>query len=617
MGIRKHLKAALGFLAVGSVAFAGAANAAGNNELYVEQHAKDSATVEAPASYKDMSNVDTEHGRAVQYNTSDSNPNKAYIKQGEDSAKTKEATLKFVQIGEGNQVGDANDKPLLMKAQDHKAELTIIQAKDQNHDSSDAVTGNKIVSDSLNSGTQLTIEATSGDNTVTIKQKTDNNEIDVGYIKGGSVNLDVTQEGGNTNKIKFTDLEASSTLDLTIEQNGGTNKLYFGSYDGQTDASASQKVNVGSLTGGITQSGDSNVAQFYNVDASAASVSLNNYDKSGNLSQDGNDYLNVNNLKVDGASAELDITQGADTNTITIGDIASGSPTDQVHIGQSLTFKANQSNYADITLLSVDISGEANFDIQQSGGSASKHNTVKLQNVTVNGDVSKFNVTQENGGGNNVLLGGAGNSLKLGSLSAEITQDGQDNDVEILDGSVDGAVTAKISQTGTDNVFKIGEVDIKGDLTIKGYSSDTLEMTGDDNTVNFKNLSSGGDTTIAMTIVKNNDGGNEFIAKNVSAGTTNTIKLNISGDDNKIKGATGSSVHTLTMDDAGLVMEAGSGSNDFDMNITGDDNKIGIYQVASASNELKAVIQGRKQQRGLRLSKQRQRKQPRRHQDYI
>ena len=575
MGVRKHLKATLGLLAFGGVAFAGAAHAAnGKGEIYVKQHAKTSATVEAPDSYNQVSTVTvngTTEGRAVQINTDNKAPNKAYIAQGESNAQVDKATIKLAQIGKGNQVGDDKDNPLVMKATGHNATLTIVQAKEENNNSNasnDAVTGNKVVSDDLAS-TKLTIEATKGNNTVTIKQKSDGNKVYVGQVKGGSVDLTITQKGtsneDNGGIIRFTKLTANNAIDLNLTQNGDKNKMLFGSYDGQDDASLSQEVSVNSISGGIDQEGNDNLVQMFKVDASSADVTLKNYDGSADLSQDGSDVIKLNNVKVEGATADFYVTQGSGTNTIVMGDInSSGEAEKLVKFGESVTFKANQSDYADIKILNSTFTDNANFDIQQSGGSSTDHNQVAIENTTVRGTTDVTIVQNENGN-NRVFVG---------------------TDVQSFE--VDGNVTAKITQSGKDNLFQIVSGTVGSDLTVKGYSDDTLTMDGDDNAVVFANLSSGSDTTVAMDISGDD---NQFLA-DVNAGTTNSIKMNISGNSNTFYGASADSNDNVTQNaGSNLIMHAG-GKNDFDVQITGDSNQIGLEQVASADNTFHAVING-------------------------
>ncbi len=585
MSIRRHLKATLGLLAVGGVAFAGAAHADnGKGEIYIEQHATESATVKAPDEYNQVETTSvtgTTEGKAVQINTDDTAPNKAYIKQGTESSKVKKATVELAQIGKNNKVGDDETHKLTMTATGD-ATLKVIQAKEQNNNANavnDAVTGNEVVSDNLAS-TKLSIAATNGDNTVTIHQKSDGNKIYVGDIKGGSVNLTITQEGTSAadkgGVIHFTKLQATDAIDLKLTQNGDSNKMYFGSYDGQSDSNLSQEVNVNSISGGIDQKGDENLVQMFKVEASSADVYLKNYNDSGDLSQDGSDGIYLNNVEVDGSTAKFQVTQGSDANTITIGDIdSSGAPADLVKFGSSVTFKADQSNYGDITLLNSTFTGEATFDIQQSGGANNKHNLVEFQNVTVSG-TTDFTAVQEKNGGNQILFGTDTQSV-----------------------SISKNLTAKITQSGEDNHFKIDYGTVKGNLTIEGYSDDTLNMSGTDNTVEFAHLDSGtdsatADTTIAMDI---SGDGNVMLA-DIEADGSNTIKMNINGSNNLLYGATKSNGNVSMSQGTQLVMKAG-GNNDFDVQITGDGNHIGLHQEASGDNVFHAVISGSNNEIGV------------------
>ena len=562
MGVRKLLKTSLALLAVGGVSYAGLANAATQDELVVEQHYSGEAKV---------AKSEKESDKKFEQKSAKDSPNKAYVIEA-----GKNTYLYGFQHDGNNQIG-ANNAKLVFKTADKSdysefekdskgtVKVTIKQSGGDN----------KFVKETLSDAPagSPSVISNNGDITVSLSQD-GKDETYLGLVKstkdGASITINLSQDDG-VNKTHFSKIEADGSISINMWQHGGGNEAYFGSDSTGVDST------------GVDVGGDLSV-HAYNDDSKA-------------MEQNGSDKLIVNRL-VTGANADLGITQTGTEGTIEIKNVNSAS---------AFTLNADQEGNKDTITLGVDDS------------TAFK---------STSGDIT-LDITQKGDGTNSVVIANS-QEVSVGSADITITQDNDKasgaNKVIIDDLTVDGKLTAKINMDnngdGT-NVFQILGGSVDGDLTVKGYSDDTLDIVGTSNTVTFKDVDSEKDATLAMDI--SGDENKVIVEKidNTKDSETLSFKTSITGDKNlirvdKIEGqgvdadifihgnnnkivaldnpSSISGVDNLKFDaDEGLTQIASAGAAKMDIDIgTSDkaasDNQIALYQEADQTATFKLSI---------------------------
>ena len=203
-----------------------------------------------------------------------------------------------------------------------------------------------------------------------------------------------------------------------------------------------------------------------------------------------------------------------------------------------------------------------------------------------------------------------GNSIYIlqsgASLDLDVTQDGQNNEIEGLSGSGSAIVygsntTATFTQTGDSNQIRIwsdSSSNKKTDITQTGDNNISLgDNHGQDNTIitnvtgdnnyTFNEIGNGGDTDNTITTTVNGDsnnviaevqdGDNNVIDVQVQSQDSNIVRVYVDGDNNNVKAWQGKH-------EAGNIDTDETGDNDIYWYITGDSNTVASYQTDDNSN---------------------------------
>ena len=202
---------------------------------------------------------------------------------------------------------------------------------------------------------------------------------------------------------------------------------------------------------------------------------------------------------------------------------------------------------------------------------------------------------------NSIYITQSGSNLDL-----DITQDGQNNEIEGLYGSGAAVVygndsTATFTQTGDSNQIRIwsdSSSNKKTDITQTGDNNISLgDNHGQDNTIitnvtgdnnyTFDEIGNGGDTDNTITTTVNGDsnnviaevqdGDNNVIDVQVQSQDSNIVRVYVDGDNNNVKAWQGKHEN-------GTVDVNETGDNDIYWYITGNSNTVASYQTDDNNN---------------------------------
>jgi len=202
---------------------------------------------------------------------------------------------------------------------------------------------------------------------------------------------------------------------------------------------------------------------------------------------------------------------------------------------------------------------------------------------------------------NSIYITQSGSNLDL-----DVTQDGQNNEIEGLYGSGAAVVygndsTATFTQTGDSNQIRIWSdysSNKKTDITQTGDNNISLgDNHGQDNTIitnvtgdnnyTFDEIGNGGDTGNTITTTVNGDsnnviaevqdGDNNVIDVQVQSQDNNIVRVYVDGDNNNVKAWQGKH-------EAGNIDNDETGDNDIYWYITGNSNTVASYQTDDNSN---------------------------------
>ena len=593
MSIRRHLKATLGLLAVGSVAFAGAAHA-DNSVVDVQQNASGKAQF-----------VKQKDGTEQFEIGGDSNV--LLVKQT-----GKDVTLEGSMTGGNNNVGNianGSKEYLKMTAKDSSNDYDIDFKLNQ--DGSDAinVTSVNLTSQDGSGSKKGEIDA-AGNINLTVTQNAGANTINVGYVKSAAAMTgNVTQQDGATLNLKYVET-TSGNMDFTVNQSGGaSNRITLG------DDIA--PVKAGSLEAKITQqTGDSNAVNLYDFNV-GGKLTIKGYSDD-TLTQDGGSNTVLMHDVDSAADTEIAIDQSNNSNQIHVDKIDASAG--------AITFKVNQENggnvvdVANLTSDSADVSADinqtgggdsfkvdtqvkANDDVTISATQSGSSDSVELDTVTSNSGKAQLTFTQS----------GSSDTVSMDTVTAEkdvtmnITQSAASDKVDIKTvTSSDDAVDITVDQSSSNSEFIIAdEVSAKNKVTI-----DVTQENGDSNKLKVNDVKSTNgavDFEVVMSGSNNSMGGIDVgsdangLAANYDAGLVQeagdnaTLKAHIYGDQNTVAlkqvagttadfyldiGSSGSTVNNNEVD----VYQNASTSAYADIDITGSNNTLKLYQTSSGAN---------------------------------
>lgn len=543
MGIRKHLKATLGLLAVGSVAFAGAAHA-------------DSSTVDVQQNASGKAQFVKQKDGSEQFEIGGDN-NVLLIQQT-----GKDVTLEGSMTGGNNNVGNivnGTKEYLKMTANDGSNDYNIDFNLHQDGSDHINVTSVNLTSEDGGGSKKGEIDA-AGDINLTVTQNAGANTINVGYVKSAAAMTgSVTQQDGGTLNLNYVET-TSGDMNFTVNQSGGAyNKITLG------DDIA--PVKAGSLEAKITQqTGDSNVVNLY-------------------------DFNVGGKLTVEGYSDDT-LTQDGGSNTVLIHDVDSANDTtmaidqsgdsNQIHVDKidasagAISFKANQengSNVIDIANLTSD-AADVSADINQTGGSDS----FKVDTIVEANDNVAISATQS----------GSSDSVELGTVTSDsgkaqltFTQSGSSDTVNMNTVTAEKDVTMNITQSAASDKVDLNKVSSSDDavsITVDQSSSNSEFIVADE--ISAKNA-------VTINVTQENGDSNKFKVNDIKS-TNGAVDLAVlmNGSNNSIGGIdVGADANSLAADyDAGLVQEAGDDAT-LHANIYGTENTVALKQVAGTTAE--------------------------------
>ena len=539
MGIRRHLKATLGLLAVGGVAFAGAA------------HADENAAV---------INQDQVGGKAYHEVTQKGSKNLLYLTQkttdeGADGSITveqhgdnnvigiKASDAETIQSKDGSEFRDAADAQKIGMTVSGKTGSTV----EITQGTSDATVSNdKVVVDENHEidGQAIEsalIEADGGNANVTITQSSSNNTIAVGTVKANSgVTLKLTQQDGENNEVYLTNVKTTSgdaSITLTQQGTSGSNKAYFGSAGEKTDGTAttySGAVSAGSISVNLTQDGGA-LFQAANVEV-ANELTIQGYSTT-TLEQGNGDKVELNYVKSDNA-AEFDITQDGSENKLILGSV--GNEDSKVSSGGTMTIKANQKSGSVINMQNVSSGSTMSITTDQTDSS------INMTDVTVDGSL-----TMKGYNAGNVLDQNKGKislktvTVEVGDAEFDIDQYGKNNsDAQITLNNVtvtgytdnnnnsQGGLTVEIRQGDSDS--KVTSASVTFGHDVFGSLTADIQQDGNYNTVQVNNTSVG--KAADITIVQNNSDATDSAEVNLvqigngSIGTGDSYDVSVDGN---------------------------------------------------------------------------------------
>lgn len=590
MGIRKHLKATLGLLAVGSVAFAGAAHA-DNSTVDVQQKASGKALFVKQKGTTDQFEIG-------------GNDNVLLIKQTGNNV-----TLEGYMTGGNNNVGNIvnNEKKYLeMTANDGSNDHDIDFVLHQDGSDQINVTSVNLVGGGSEEGK---IKA-ANDISLTVEQKAGANKINVGYVKSaGTMTGNVTQQDGGTLNLNYVET-TSGNMDFTVNQSGGANNTI-------TLGDDIAPVEAGILNAKITQqAGDSNKAKLYEFEV-GGTLTIEGYSDD-TLTQDGGSNTVLVHDVESAGDTTVGIDQSGNSNRVHVDKINASAGT--------ISFKANQENdnnaidianltsdAADVTAdinqtggsdtFKVDTRVEANDNVAISASQSGSSDTVELDTVTSNSGKAQLTFTQS----------GSSDSVTMDTVTAEkdvtmnVTQSAASDTVDIkkVSSSAD-AVDITVDQSSSNSEFIVAEeisaknkVDINvtqenGDLnklkvndvkSTNGAVSFTVVMNGSNNSMggivvgdDANGLAADYDSGLVQeaendaTLTANIYGERNTVALKQIAGTDATFTLNI--------GSSGASVNDNEVD----VYQNAATSAYADIAVTGSNNTLKLYQTSSGAN---------------------------------
>ncbi len=540
MGIRRHLKATLGLLAVSSVAFAGVAHA-------------DSSTVDVQQDASGKAQFVKQKDGSEQFEIGGEN-NVLLVKQtGQD------VILEGSMTGGNNNVGNiVNDSKeyLKMTASDGSNRYNIDFKLNQDGSDHINVTSVTLTSEDGGGGKKGEIEA-AGDINLTVTQSAGANTVNVGYVKSAStITGVVTQQDGGTLDLDYIET-TNGSMNFTVNQSGGAyNEIKLGD-----DTSP---VKAGSLEASVTQTGENDKVELYDFNV-GGKLTIKGYSDD-DLTQSGaNNTIRIHDVDSTGDTT-LAVDQSGNSNRVHV---------DRLKSANEVSFKVNQendTNTVDIMNLTSTSNG-IDVDINQTGGNDSfgvdtliKADTVKIT-VAQSGDsdsVDLNSITSEEG---IVELSftqeGSSDEAKLDTVTAkkdvkvDITQSEESDKVDINKVSSDSdAVEINVIQTSSNSDFIVAdEISAKNKVYVK-----VTQENGDLN-------------KLKVNDVKSTDGAVDF-------------EVLMNGSNNTIGGIdVGSDANSLAANyDAGLIQEAKDNAT-LKVNVYGSGNTVALKQVAETTAE--------------------------------
>jgi len=540
MGIRKHLKATLGLLTVGSVAFAGSA-LAGSNTFDVNQ----SAGGDVVAKNYDESGAYKQIG----------DRNEVYVKEqaaGNDSSDT--AKILLEQYG--------NDNIVRVDDSQTAGGNALIKIK-QGTDSS-PVNSNEVVV-----GTQ---EATNGDATLHVQQYSDHNSVHISSSTAAENNdFEIVQEGTSYNQITINSQSAGRNQTSQITQDGASatahSHLEIGSQTAALDISNTvhqtadadgrntiyisiQNSSGGSITNSITQQNDGNDSNDITIGSQIASADIVN-----TMSQTGTDDAISVTYQSAGSDINNDVTQSGDSNSLAVERQIANSgyvhnTVTQIGDGNNVVLKQSADQNIDVT-----INMNGNDNLAKINGTSNSGSDIV--NITVNGD--------------NTQIAGADYD------SGELTFDSAGYAYQNAENNNSLTITA-----GSDNIFGIHQEATNGANT---FAANVVN----NNTNLIYQVASSGDNVADIT-----EGSNNY-ASVYQNGGDNSLTLNLT-DDNKVLGAyldADNHVVAYAVSDNKPAVQSGAANNIMDIEVaSGNTNTFAIHQEASTQNYFHAVVNG-------------------------
>ena len=192
------------------------------------------------------------------------------------------------------------------------------------------------------------------------------------------------------------------------------------------------------------------------------------------------------------------------------------------------------------------------------------------------------------------------------NLDLDVTQDGQNNEIEALNGNGSAIVygtnsTASFSQTGNSNQIRVWSDYSSGKSSTSNQTGNSnislVDNHGQDNTITmnvtgnsnytFNEIGNGGDTDNTITTTINGDSNN--VIAEVQNGDSNTIDVQVQSQDNNIvrvyvNGDNNNAKVWQGKHESGSVDSNETGDNDAYWYITGNSNTTASYQTDDNNN---------------------------------
>ena len=535
MGIRKYLKATLGLLAVGGVAFAGASKA---DEIHVKQIA---------------------HSGDAKYQTSATDDSKYQHHGGDNSfviqQEGQNVNIFGHQTGGHNRVGDndttGNSPKLDMQATDGSGHYYDITAtiKQNGYD--------KIVG--------------FGSNDILIK------------ADAGSINFTTTQaqaSSGSENMIQIRTLHAESkdssgnAIDVTLTQDNHGNGIYLGS--------ATDTITAGVIKMKVHQSSSDNTFQLNEADVKGTltvkGVGGDTFEQGTSSKTAGHNVFAIDKLDATGtgANATVEGSQG-EYNFADLGSISDSGGDITITIDQVGDSTKTMAAYTDasgnamsnyVELQGSSASGGTTITITQSDS----ENVVEMENNNIEaGTTITFSVTQDNNNKLNI------DTLDSDTSSVDFTVN-MDNDAA-TDNEIYGVNTSASDADGLATTYDSSGLYVKANSSI----SETINVYGHDNHLGLYQKSAN------SNIVSSIDIGTS--SANVN-GNTVAIYQEANGSAQVTVGSTSANVYadvdvTANGNDIYVMQKAGQNSGngyaDLQLSVASADNDISITQIADGN----------------------------------
>ena len=397
MGIRKHLKTTLGLLAVGSVAFAGAAFAA-DNQVNVKQDAKTGKAYMLKDGV-DLNNATVNSDKFEIEGTG----NVLFVKETGSTV-----ILQGHQTGGNNKVGvetdtnddndTTNDTFITLESKDDNNSYGKInfQLKQAGGDKVLAVTGETANGESA-TGTIKSVSANEIDLTIDQDQNAGSNAsstVNLGYIKlndsnSSDVNKITIEQSAAGAVASLNSLETTDgKMDFYLKQSGTGATAQFGDVKSSTNviqgesirASVDQSAANASLTIHHMVAGDAIQIGGYN-DVANGSLIQSGADNDGDGSTD---TITVNSMDATNGYIHFGVSQTGDNDTITIDSVTADA--------NDIDFNVQQSDDNDeVTVDTIHASNSVDVDINQD-----KQNKIHIDEIYAGAGNANVTVVMDN-----------------------------------------------------------------------------------------------------------------------------------------------------------------------------------------------------------------------------